>query len=372
MKIVADAHLPYAEEFFGCYGQITKVIGRDMRAEHVQSADILLVRSITDVNANLLKGSTVKFVGSMTAGADHLDAEWLDQAGILWSTAAGFNAPPVADYVMSTIAALMRRRILPQKRAKVAVIGAGNVGSLVIEKLKLLNMDVIVCDPLRARDESDFKSVPLADISDVDLVSLHVPLTEDGEDATHHMINSEFLRRQKAGSVLLNVSRGAVVDSEALLQDGAHMIWCVDVFEGEPDINKTILERAAQATPHIAGYSVQSKIRGMEMLYQAACHLDVIKPQEVEPIVMPNQVLNYSGKQHQWQDIVLGVFNPVVMTSMMRTAIMPSEYHGAVFDELRNRFQYRHEFAFTSVPGLVLADDDVRILAHFGFNLNSV
>jgi erythronate-4-phosphate dehydrogenase len=371
MKIVADAHLPYVDEFFGCYGEIHKILGRELKAADVVDADILLVRSITEVNAELLSGSTVKFVGSMTAGADHLDVEWLKKAGIAWSTADGFNAPPVADYVISTLAALMRRRILPQHRVKVAVIGAGNVGRLVIEQLKLLNMEVIVCDPPRARLDPKFKSTPLEEISDVDLVTLHVPLSRDGEDATYHMINQDFFKRQKAGSVLLNASRGAVVDSESLLQDGAHMIWCLDVFEDEPAINKVILERAAQATPHIAGYSVQSKIRGMEILYQAACHLGVIQPQVSDPIPMPHQVLNYSGTQHHWQDIVLGVFNPVVMTSMMRTTLLPSEYHGAMFDELRNRFSYRHEFSFTRIPGLVVPDNEVRILAHLGFDLNS-
>lgn len=251
------------------------------------------------------------------------------------------------------------------------MIGAGNVGRLVIEKLQLLDMDVVVCDPIRARNEPKFKSTPLNEIADVDIISLHVPLTREGEDSTYHMINSDFLRRQNAGTILLNASRGGVIDSAQLLQDGAHLIWCLDVFEEEPNINKAILERAAIATPHIAGYSVQSKVRGMDMLYQAACHLGVITPQESQHIKMPQQVLNYAGHKHQWQDIVLGVFNPAVMTAMMRTALLPSEFHGAMFDELRNRFQYRHEFAFTSAPGLALANKEVRILAHLGFNLNS-
>ncbi len=371
MKIVADAHLPYVDEFFGRYGEIHKVLGREMRKEDLQSADMLFVRSVTNVNESLLSGTNVKFVGSMTAGADHLDTDWMNKAGVLWSTADGFNAPPVADYVISTIAALMQRHILPQKRVKVAVIGAGNVGRLVIEKLHLLGMEVVVCDPLRARKEPKFKSTPLSEISDVDLITLHVPLTREGEDSTYHMINSEFLRRQNAGTILLNASRGAVINSTQLVQDGAHLIWCLDVFEDEPNINKAILERAALATPHIAGYSVQSKVRGIDMLYQAACHMGVIAPQESQLIAMPQQVLNYAGTRHQWQDVVLGVFNPAVMTSMMRTALLSSEFHGAMFDELRNRFQYRHEFAFTSAPGLALANQEVRILAHLGFNLNS-
>lgn len=113
MKIVADAHLPYVDEFFGGYGEIKRVIGREMQNKDLLDADIVLVRSVTEVNESLLKNTPVKFVGSMTAGTDHLDTNWLDKAGISWSTAEGFNAPPVADYVISTMAALMQRRILP-------------------------------------------------------------------------------------------------------------------------------------------------------------------------------------------------------------------------------------------------------------------
>src|SRR3990167_41607 len=161
MKIIADAHLPYVNEYFGCYGDIQKISGREMRADDVKDADILLVRAVTAVNEKLLAGSSVKFVGSMTAGTDHLDTGWLDQAGILWSGAAGFNAPPVADYVMSTLAALIVRRLLPQKKFKAAVIGAGQVGRRVVANLRLLGLDVIVCDPLRARNEPDFVSTPI-------------------------------------------------------------------------------------------------------------------------------------------------------------------------------------------------------------------
>lgn len=371
MKIVADAHLPYVKEYFGCYGDIHKVMGREMSAADVKDADILLVRAVTDVNEKLLAGSSVKFVGSMTAGVDHLDTAWLQRAGISFCAAPGFNAPPVSDYVVSVVAALMSRRMLPQKKLKAAVIGAGNTGSLVIEKLRLLNIDVVVCDPPRAQQDPNFKSISLDQIADVDLISLHVPLTRDGEHPTYHMIDSEFMRRQKQGCALLNVSRGAVVDSAALKQDGSHLVWCLDVFENEPEIDKEILERAALATPHIAGYSVQSKVRGMDMLYRNACQHGVITPQDVTPVAMPKQELNYSGKQHHWQDIVLGVFNPVVMTAMMRTTILPAEFHGVLFDELRNRFQYRHELAYTHIPGLVVPDLEVRILVHLGLDLNS-
>lgn len=372
MKIVADAYIQYVDDYFAMHGELKKIIGREITAADVKDADMLLVRSITPVNKALLAGSNVKFVGSMTAGADHLDTEWLDAAGIKWSTVAGFNAPPVADYVVSMIAALMQRRVLPQRNIKAAVIGVGHVGKLVVERLKLLDIHYVMCDPLRAKSEVGFQSQDLDAIKDVDLILLHVPLTREGDYPTYHMINEEFTRRQKNGCVIVNAARGAVVDPEAMIKHGAHITWCLDVYENEPAVDRETLERATLTTPHIAGYSVQSKMRGMEMLYKAACDAGVIEAGKNEPVKLPRQLLAYSGTQYHWQDIVLGVFNPVVMTAMMRSTILPAEHADVVFDELRNRFDYRHEFAYTDIPGLALPDpQDVRILARLGFDLNS-
>lgn len=148
MRIIADSHIPFVKEYFGSYGELILKPGRSISPDDVKDAHILLVRSITPVNEKLLAHSKVKFVGSVTAGADHLDTEWLDQAGILWGIASGFNAPPVADYVVSVIAALQKKQMLLNKSLTAAVIGVGNVGRLVVEKLKILNFDILLSDPI--------------------------------------------------------------------------------------------------------------------------------------------------------------------------------------------------------------------------------
>lgn len=365
MKIVADEHIPFVHEYFGGDGELILKPGRMISAADVKEADMLLVRSVTPVNAQLLENSRVKFVGSVTAGADHLDTAWLDKVDIAWSVATGFNAPPVADYVVSIIAALQRKQILAFTGMKAAVIGVGNVGQLVAERLRLLNFQVILCDPLRAAADKDFQTVSLDEIADVDFISLHVPLTYDGDHPTHHMINEKFLQRQKVKSVLLNASRGAVVDSQALLTHGAHMLWCLDVWENEPNINKDILNHAFISTPHIAGYSVQSKIRGTEMIYRIACDKKIITKQ-ASPIEMPHQTLSFSGAEHHWQDIVMGVFNPLVMSAMMRTAILPAHAVGQVFDNMRHQFNYRHEFSYTQLVEVDAPAADKAVLERLG------
>lgn len=368
MKIVADSHIPFTHEYFSQYGELILKPGRLISAEDVRDADILLVRSITHVNEAILKNSRVKFVGSVTAGADHLDTQWLDDSGIEWSVAAGFNAPPVADYVVSVIAALQHKQLLRQSNLKAAVIGVGVVGRLVVERLSLLGFDVTLCDPLRAKNEADFQHVPLNELSDFDLISLHVPLTRIGAYPTYHFIAKHFLQKQKPGCILLNASRGAVINSSDLLQYGTHLQWCFDVWEHEPKISKDVLEKSLIATPHIAGYSVQSKIRGIDMIYRIACDKNLIEALPISPTRMAKQQLTFNGASLHWQDIILGIFNPIVITDMMNTVLLPAPEYGPIFDEMRNQFNYRYEFAYTRVHGDAISMEDRTILQKLGVN----
>lgn len=373
MKIVADSHIPFVKEYFSAYGELILRGGRTISAADVKEADVLLVRSVTHVDEKLLAGSRIKFVGSVTAGADHLDTKWLEQAGVAWSVAVGFNAPPVADYVVSVVAALQRKRLLAigseEKKPKAAVIGVGNVGRLVVERLKALNFDVLLCDPLRAEREPGFLSVPFDELADVDLISLHVPLAKTGAHPTYHFIDKQFLARQKRGCILLNASRGSVIASKDLLQHGGHLHWCFDVWEHEPKIDKAILEQALLATPHIAGYSVQSKIRGIDMIYRIACEKQIIAPQTLPPLTMPVQKLAFTGGAHHWQDILLGVFNPMILTAMMKTTLFPADDYGHLFDEMRNQFNYRHEFHYTQIVEAEMSETEKNVLMQLGLHL---
>lgn len=369
MKIVADMHIPFIKEYFSPYGELILKPGRAISPADVADADMLLVRSVTHVDQKLLADSRVRFVGSVTAGADHLDTKWLDDNGIDWSVATGFNAPPVADYVVSVIAALQRKRLLGHTPMRAAVIGVGNVGRLVVERLQHLNFEITLCDPVRAEKESDFVSTPMQALSDMDLISLHVPLTKSGAHATHHFINQAFLQQQKTGCVLVNASRGAVIDTHALLTYGKHLRWCLDVWEHEPRIDKALLEQALLATPHIAGYSVQSKIRGIDMIYRIACEKNLITPLLLSPIAMPHQELTFAGHEHHWQDLVLGVFNPIIITAMMRELLIPVADYGHCFDEMRNQFNYRHEFGYTQIAGVTVPAADEKVLETLGLKL---
>lgn len=368
MKVVADAHIPYIKDYFGVY-DLHLVPGRSISNQDIKDADILLVRSITPVNAALLAGSKLKFVGSVTAGADHLDTLWLEQNNITWTTAAGFNAPPVADYVMSIIASLQKQKLLQDDKLRIAVIGVGNVGRLVVNNLKHFGYEVLQSDPIRAELESDFVSTPLDQIEECDLILIHVPLTYHGKYPTHHFINRNFLQRQKNGCVIVNASRGVVVNSQDLLTYGSHLHICLDVWENEPQINKQLLQRVTLATPHIAGYSVQSKIRGIEMIYQIAVQQHFIEPLPFTPRLASDQRIVVSGERVSWQDVVLQVFNPESITQQMRDLLLPAADVGPLFDEMRNQFNYRHEFSATKVITNRLNKEHKLKLNHLGFKI---
>lgn len=366
IKIIADDRIPYVEDYFGSLGKLVLKPGRELSSSDLRHADALLVRTVTQVDETLLANSNVKFVGSVTAGADHLDTDWLDREGVKYATADGFNAPAVADYVVSTIAALSHRQLLMGEKKKAAVIGVGNTGSLVVERLKLLGFDVVVCDPLRAEKEPDFISTSLDEINNVDLVTLHVPLADHGAYPTRHMINTDFLRQQKSGCVLLNASRGEVIHPKELEKSGAHLVWCFDVWPGEPNINKAMLLQTMLATPHIAGYSVQSKMRGTEMIYRAFAKAFPECDTSMKTLALPHNEVTFGGDVHRWQDVVLGIYNPIVTTAMMRATLFPADETAYYFDEMRHQFRHRHEFAYTTVKGAKLTDVDAGILKRLG------
>lgn len=368
MKIVADAHIPHIKDYFGAY-DLSLIPGREISAQDVKDAEVLIVRSITKVNSILLKNSKVKFVGSVTAGADHLDTAWLEENNIFWTTAAGFNAPPVADYIMAVIASLQQQKILQENQLRIAVVGVGNVGKLVVKNLQYFNHEILMSDPVRAKYEQNFTLFPLTAIHDCDLILLHVPLTYHGDYPTYHFINREFLQRQKPGAVLVNASRGAVVNTSELMSYASHMNICLDVWENEPQIDKELLQRVSLATPHIAGYSIQSKIRGIEMIYQLAVQQKVIDPIPFSPRLSSDHRIDLDHQAMRWQEVVLKVFDPMAVTKQMRNILLPADNVGELFDEMRNQFNYRHEFSATKVIVDTLAAKDKGILQHFGFKV---
>ena len=284
LRILSDANIPRVEEAFGQFGTIRKKPGRDIGPSDVAAADVLLVRSVTPVGPELLAETDLHFVGSATIGTDHVDRAYLRARGIPFAHAPGSNADSVADYVVVALLMLARRRGVSLRGRTVGIVGCGNIGRRLAHRLPALGMRVLQNDPplARAAEEEgpphEFVSLA-AVLAGADIVTLHVPLTTDGPDPTHHLVDSAFLNRLNDGAWLLNTSRGPVVDGDALQEaraQGSVAAAVLDVWEKEPSPDPVLLETVDVATPHIAGYAYDGKVRGTTMLYEALCeHLGV-------------------------------------------------------------------------------------------------
>ncbi|KEA50073.1 erythronate-4-phosphate dehydrogenase [Mangrovibacter sp. MFB070] len=273
MKILVDENMPYAQALFSRLGEVQSVPGRPIPEDALTGADALMVRSVTKVNAGLLAGTPVKFVGTATAGTDHVDSAWLSSAGIGFSAAPGCNAIAVVEYVFSALLMLAEREGFALQDRTVGIVGVGNVGGRLQKRLEALGIKTLLCDPPRADRGDDEAFLPLETlVQEADILTFHTPLFKDGPYKTLHLADESLLRRLKPGTILINACRGPVVDNAALLaclNDGQSLFTVLDVWEGEPDLNLALLERADIGTPHIAGYTLEGKARGTTQVFEA-------------------------------------------------------------------------------------------------------
>ena len=273
MKILVDENMPYARELFSRTGDVVAVPGRPVPQAELDDADGLMVRSVTKVNAELLNGKPVKFVGTATAGTDHIDEAFLQQQGIAFSAAPGCNAIAVVEYVFSALLLLAERDGFALKDRTVGIVGVGNVGGRLQARLAALGIRTLLCDPPRADrgDEGDF--LPLSQlVAEADILTFHTPLFKQGAYKTLHLADEALLRALKPNAILINACRGPVVDNQALLkvlETRRDLSVVLDVWEPEPELSLPLLEKVDIATAHIAGYTLEGKARGTTQVFEA-------------------------------------------------------------------------------------------------------
>ncbi|ABD80421.1 4-phosphoerythronate dehydrogenase [Saccharophagus degradans] len=348
MKIVADENIPFVNELFEPIGEILLRPGREITPADVKNADILLVRSVTPVNAALLEGSKVQFVGTCTIGTDHLDKAYLDERDIAYSSAPGCNAGGVVQYALSAMAVLGLLQDSPSKDFKVAVVGCGNVGSRVYRTLSALGYDCIGVDPFL--DTSTIPHLqPFEAIYDCDLICCHTPLTRSGPAPTEHMFNTDVFNHLKSGATLLNAGRGGVIDNRALLQYlNTHndLTVVLDVWESEPDILVELLDAVALGSTHIAGYSYEGRINGSLMIHRAL--IDYLLAHGEHPEDTRRAIEAYVAKDKEtinvtsFADAVLATYDVRDDDALLRQAVQGLP---ASFDMLRKQYRKRREFS---------------------------
>jgi len=255
---------------FARWGDVHPFSGRAIDAERLRRADVLIVRSVTCVDSDLLAGTPVRFVGSVTTGVDHVDVEYLRSIGITFATAAGFNAKPVAEYVLACLFLIASDRGLATDRLTLGVVGAGRIGRRLGQWAAQLGLRVLYNDPPleRAGRPGPWSSVD-AILAESDVISLHTPLERGGPFPTMKLVGTDWLERMKRDATLINTSRGGVCDESSIIRAmeagrAPHII--LDTWENEPDIDTTLMRRCRLATPHIAGHSLEARRRGVAMI----------------------------------------------------------------------------------------------------------
>lgn len=290
-NIIIDDAIPYAETMFQHLGNIQRMPGKAINHEAALNSDALIIRSRTDINASLLTNSKVSFVGSTVVGLDHVDQDYLARNNIHFYSAQGCNANSVAEYIITCLLIMAEKHQFDLASKTIGIIGVGHVGSLVAIKAKALGMTCLLNDPPKVEKHPELalnnEYSNLYDCLKADIITVHTPLTFDGDHPTANLLSEARLSKIQPHQILMNAARGGIINEQA---------WCktrtlaniIDCWENEPEINETLYQTADIATPHIAGHSLDAKIAGTQMVYQALCKFWQIEPQTDWQEALPN------------------------------------------------------------------------------------
>lgn len=340
MKIIADENLALTDYFFSDIADVTSCAGRTLSHQQVKSADALVVRSVTPINRKLLDDTAVKFVGSATIGTDHMDLNYLNDQHIGWSNAAGCNAQAVAEYVITALYQVKPECL--EKSFTLGIVGLGNVGSKLKQLAHNLGWNVIGYDPFL--QNFDWERL----IKESDAISIHVPLTKTGDYPTYHLFDQHVFDQMSPHTILINSARGSVIAEEALLKNiqETNRTVVLDVFEHEPKISQAVLDAVKLVTPHIAGYSLEGKARGTQMIYQSLCsNFGLISNKDFRTQLPP---CTQYFKTNLKQTLVLHIqkiYNIAEDDKRLRDCVKDGYIHQIEFDQLRKNYPLRREWA---------------------------
>jgi len=373
MKIVADDKIPFLKGILEPYADVVYLPGKDITRDIIKNADALLTRTRTKCTEEFLRGTSLKFIGTATIGFDHIDTQFCSRNNIFWTNSPGCNSSSVQQYIIAALLKMAYEYDFSLKDRTLGIIGVGNVGTKVERFAKLMGMRVLLNDPPRARREGKKEFVDLSYLlRSSDIVTLHVPLNFVGRDSTYHMFDEKRLTRIKKDAMLLNSSRGEVIETNSLkkaLNGGWLKAAVLDVWENEPDIDTELLTYVDIATSHIAGYSTDGKANGTSRIINSLCEffrfpLTNWYPPDVPAPSVPVITIDCSGRTDE-EIIREAVFHSYDITLDDRNL----RYDPRMFEKLRGDYRIRREFHAFSVK-LVSGPERVSgILKDMGFKI---
>lgn len=392
LRIVVEASIPYLRGVVEELGEVTYLPSPHFTREAVQNADWLIVRSITKCNASLLKGTQVKLITSATIGFDHIDTDFCQKAGIAWRNAPGCNAAAVGQYFGSVLAHWYEARSAVENQPSsfsspsssflsektLGIVGLGHVGHEVARYARALGMHVLYNDPPLDRESSNPQGVSLDTLAqECDVITFHVPLTREGQDATYHLCDLAFVEKLQRKPLLINACRGAVTDTAALTKgydEGLISDLVIDCWEGEPHISQDLLHRTLLATPHIAGFSAEGKANGSRRCLEQGIHFfglgeehllhiqQTVQPAAPSPDLLPL--------------LVGGRSNEALLLEAIRQTLDLTETDKALrrapadFEQLRKDYQYPSEPSRYTISGELTQMTVARQLQDIGFQIS--
>ena len=350
-NILADENMPLVSTLFAEYGNVKVMPGRHIASKDLESIDVLLVRSVTKIDEKLLRGTKVRYVGSATSGIDHLDVNYLSEANIQFDYAPGCNALAVTEYSLSAMSVLCDN----WRNKKVSVIGCGNVGSKLIEVLSKFGISCNYFDPFVERQDVP-KIRVFNRIAQSDILCFHTPLIETGEFPTKHLVGKKLLELLKPNTIIINAGRGAVISNKALLEflkARKSIKVALDVWENEPDIDLELLDLVDIGTPHIAGNTIEGKLRGTQMLHKAFktwCGFDEHIPprNQIKQDLEDGDLLNCDDLSK----VCLSGYDIRVDNELFKETFKSRGNRvkaGEIFDLLRKNYRKRNEYLHTYV-----------------------
>ena len=389
MKILIDENMPYAQQLFSQLGDVIAKPGRTLTADDLVGIDALMIRSVTKVNADLIaKADKLKFVGTATAGQDHVDQDLLAAKGITFTAAPGCNKVGVAEYVLSSLMVLGQQQDFSIFDRTIGIIGAGNVGTYLAKCLDALGIRYLLNDPLKQAqgDKRQFDSLERL-LAECDVITTHTPITRAGDYPTHHLVDADFLAAMQPNAILINAARGPVVDNQALKQvlqaatngSGKTLTAVLDVFEQEPLVDLELLPLLAFATPHVAGYGLEGKARGTTMVFNRFCQFLSSKHHASAGDLLPIAPVPQVQLSRQWDEVTLFSLIQLVYDVRKDDGIFRREMLAAgddnrkmatAFDLMRKNYWDRREYSAITVAAK--AEFAVESLAKLGFTVVEV
>lgn len=322
------------------------------------SIDALLIRTVTEINSETWQQvpENLQFIGTGSAGTDHVDIPFLKRHNISFADAGGCNARSVAEYVATSLllwADFFERDLSEQS---IGIVGVGHVGTQVDHILKKLDIDTILYDPPKAERENGFTSAGLDELLETNILTFHTPLVKNGSHPTFHWLDKGKLDANNF-ELIINTARGGVIDEEALLgasEKGNVLNFILDVWENEPCFRNAIAKKAFIKTPHIAGYSKQAKLRASRLIAKALCrHFSLTAP-ESKNLISNRHIIKLPDTllKDQALSSILKRVHPIkeYEKELVNIIDFQQKEKGRLFNKLRTELPLRDEFNFLKVP----------------------